>query len=184
MRRRLFALAGLAILVMPIAGRAETLTYDQGGSPLFSITFPDGWFLDTDFVDEAKAAGSYEGGEPEIRILEAMPGDGTKLWFGIWVVPRAKTLEEGLEYMASLDGDLFTDVEASEVVDAELGSMIARTFHGTARRQDEDVEFAVALFEPRAEVIAVALYVGRPQTWEKHQDELAQIVESLEPAGT
>ena len=181
---RCIALAGAVILLTSGSGWAETLTYDHEGESLFSITFPDGWFLDTDFVDEAKAAGSYEGGEPEIRIVEAMPGDGTKLWFGVWVVPRAKTLDEGLEYVASLDGELFTDVEASEAVDGELGDMIATTLHGTARRQGEDVEFAVALFEPRAEVIAVALYVGRPQTWEKHQGDLLRIVGSLERAGT
>jgi len=40
----------------------------------------------------------------------------------------------------------------------------------------------VALFQPRASVIAVALYVGRPQTWEKHQTGLTAMVDSLRPS--
>ena len=48
----------------------------------------------------------------------------------------------------------------------------------------EEVEYAVALFEPQPEVIAVALYVGLPQTWEKHQQELSSIVGSLTRAGS
>jgi hypothetical protein len=70
--------------------------------------------------------------EPEILFFEAMPGDGTKLWFGIWMVPRTTTLDRGLECIASLDGDLFTDVEGSTPADVELGQMPAKIFYGTA----------------------------------------------------
>lgn len=182
-RIRFSLLAVLGLLLLPGLCLAGTLTYSHDGKPLFSITFPDGWIVDTDFVEEAKAAGTYMGGEPDLRIIEAMPGDGSKLWFGAWVAPKATTLEEGLEYIASLDGELFTGVESSEPKGAALGDMAAKTFYGTARREGEEVEFAVALFEPRESVIAVALYVGRPQTWEKHHSELTALVDSIEPAG-
>lgn len=181
--RHLTLLLFLALLVLPSLSRAESLTYRHAGSPLFSITFPDAWYVDTDFEAEAQAAGTDTGEAPGVRIVEAMPGDGTKLWFGIWTVPKATTLQRGLEYVASLDGSLFTNVEASEPQQTSLGGMDARTFYGKARREGEEVEYAVALFEPRAEVIVVALYVGRPQTWEKHQEELSGIVASLAPAG-
>lgn len=60
--------------------------------------------------------------------------------------------------------------------------MVAKTFYGTARREGDDVEFAVALFEPRDEVMVVALYVGRPKTWKAHQDDLEAVVDSIKPA--
>lgn len=173
----------LALIMTPGLAQAEPLTYQHEGEPLFSITFPDGWYVDTDFASDAKAAGTDEGGESEIRILEAMPGDGTKLWFGIWTAPKTTTLERGLEYVASLDGSLFTNVESSEPKQTSLSGMAARTFYGTAKRENEDVEYAVAVFEPQAGVIVVALYVGRPHTWEKHKDGLDGIVASLAPAG-
>lgn len=182
-RLALLVILVTAWLVVPaLAQGEETVVYDHDGRPLFSVTFPDGWLVDTDFVDEARAAGAYDGGEPEIRIVEAMPGDGTKLWFGIWVVPRAATLEEGHAYVASLDGELFTDIVVSEPRETERGGMRARVISGTAKRDDEEVELAVVLFEPRPEVIAVALYVGRPDTWIKHSDELQRIIDSVEPS--
>jgi len=171
------------LVVLPGLSRAETVAYDHGGEPLLSITFPNGWNIDTDYVADAKGAGTYKGGEPEIRIVEAMPEDGTRMWIGIWVAPRTSTLEKGLEYAASLDGSLFTDVEATEPEDATLGGMAAKTFHGSAKRQGEIVEFAMALLEPRDGVIVSVLYVGEPETWSKHEAELTAIVESLRPAG-
>lgn len=158
-------------------------TYDHEGEDLISITYPEGWIIDTEYVADAKAAGTYEGGEPEIRVVEAMPEDGTKLWIGIWTAPRVESLEEGLEYAASLDGSLFTDIEATEPEARQIGGMDARTFRGTAKRQGEDVEFAAALVEPKEGVIVEILYVGVPNTWENHEDELNAIVESIRPAG-
>jgi len=176
-------LAVLALVVLPGLSRADAVIYDHGGEKLLSITFPDGWNIDTDYVADAKGAGTYEGGEPDIRVVEAMPKDGTRLWIGIWVAPRTSTLEKGLDYAASLDGSLFTDVEATEPEDATLGGMAAKKFHGTAKRQGESVEFAMALLEPRDGVIVSVLYVGEPETWSKHEAELTAIVESLRPAG-
>jgi hypothetical protein len=175
--------AVLTVLLCAASGKAEPVTYEHGGEPLFSIAFPEGWFVDNDFVADARAAGTYKGGEPSLRILEAMPGDGTKLWFGIWVAPEKVTdLDKAFDYVSSLDSQLFTQVEFSRPQDTTLGGMPARTFHGLARRLGEPVEFAVALFAPREDVVTVALYVGRPQTWVKHQGVLDAVVESIAPA--
>lgn len=169
----------LVLVILPGLLVAEPYTYEHEGEPLFSITFPDGWYVDTDYMAEAREGG----GDTGLRILEAMPDDGTKLWFGIWVAPEKVTdFESALEYVASLDGDLFTNVEFSRPQDATFNGMAGKTFHGLARRLNEDVEFAVAIFAPREGIFTVALYVGRPQTWGKHQTQLDKVVESIRPA--
>ena len=169
----------LALASVPGLLVAEPYTYEHDGEPLFSITFPEGWYVDTDYMPEAKA----EGPDTGLRILEGMPSDGTKLWFGIWVAPeKVADFESALEYVASLDGDLFTNVEFSKPLDTTFNGMQAKTFYGVARRLNESVEFAVALFEPRENLFTVALYVGRPQTWGKHQAQLDKVVESIKPA--
>ena len=178
-QRRILVAILLALASVPSLAIAEPYIYEHDGEPLFSITFPEGWYVDSDFMPEAKAGGPDTG----LRILEAMPSDGTKLWFGIWVAPEKVTnFETALEYVASLDGDLFTNVEFSRPLDASFNGMPAKTFQGLARRLNEDVEFAVALFEPRENLITVALYVGRPQTWGKHQVQLDKVVDSIKPA--
>ena len=169
----------LALAVMPGLAGAEPYVYKHDGEPLFSITFPGEWYVDTDYMREAKDSGPDTG----LRILEAMPNDGTKLWFGIWVAPEKVTnFDQALEYVGSLDGELFTNVEFSRPRDTSLGGMAAKTFQGLARRLNEDVEFAVAIFEPREGMFTVALYVGRPQTWGKHQAQLDKVVDSIKPA--
>jgi len=182
--RRLATVVLLAVawLGATALAREQKFVYNHEGRPLFSFTLPDRWFLDTDFADEARAAGVDKGTGPEIRIVEAMPGDGTKLWLGAWVVPRASTLDRGLEYVVSLDGELFSDIAVSQPRETEIGGMKARALAGTAKREGEKVELAAVLFEARPGVIAVVLYVGLPDTWSKHRDELQRIVASVQPA--
>jgi hypothetical protein len=175
-------LLAVAWLGATALAREQKFVYNHDGRPLFSFTLPDGWLLDTDYADEARAAGADTSAGPEIRIVEAMPGDGTKLWLGAWVVPRASTLDRGLEYVASLDGELFSDIAVSPPRETTIGGMKAMALAGTAKREGEKVELAAVLFESRPGVIAVVLYVGLPDTWSKHRDELQRIVASVQPA--
>jgi hypothetical protein len=180
-RLALVVLLAVACLGATALAREQKFVYKHEGRPLFSLTLPDGWFLDTDFADEARAAGIDKGTGPEIRIVEAMPDDGTKLWLGAWVVPRASTLDRGLEYVTSLDGELFSDIAISPPRESTIGGMKARALAGTAKREGEKVELAAVLFEARPGVIAVVLYVGLPDTSSKHRDQLQRIVASVQP---
>ena len=171
----------LLLFCLPALVQAQSFVYEREGLGLFVFDMPNDWFVDTDFLDEARAAGTADSGPPKIQIVEAMPMDGSKLWIGFWVVPNVSTLAEGLEYTRSLDQTLLKEVVATTPEARRLGGMPAKTFSGTAVRDSESVEFAVALFEPKPELIAVALYIGRPQTWFRHAEQLEQIRDSLQP---
>jgi hypothetical protein len=180
--KRLALIVGLGLLLTAPA-EAQTLTYEHQGSPLFKITYPAGWLVDLDFQQEAKEAGAYKEGEPlELRIIEARPSDGRHLWVGLWVVPDATDLDQGEAYIASLRQDLFTDVEVSQPTTASLGGMPARLASGNALREGEPVELKIALFEPRAGIVAAALYVGIDEAWQEHRDELDAMAASIRPA--
>lgn len=175
------ALSLVLLTTIAIAADPVTVTYDLDGEDLISIDYPSGWTVDTDYIPEAKAAGTFKDGKAQIRVVEAMPTDGTKLWIGIWTAPGVESFEDGLEYARSLGESLFTDVESTEPESTEIGEMPALTLHGTAKRQDEDVEFAMALLQAKDDLVVSVLYVGRPQTWEEHEDELQTIVDSIRP---
>ena len=165
------------------ASQGQTLIYEHQGSPLFSIEFPEGWLVDLDFEAEAREAGTYrEGEELEIRILEANPGDGAHIWVGLWALPDARTLDEGVTYFTTLNRDLFTDLEVSEPEARELNGMAARILRGTAKRDGEAVELTMALFEARPGTIAAGLYVGAPDAWRTYREELESMLASLAPA--
>jgi hypothetical protein len=180
---RLLTVAALGPLLLAAAAQAQTLTYEHQGKPLFSVTYPAGWLIDLDFQQEAEEAGAYKEGKPlELRIVEARPSDDRHLWVGIWVVPDATDLEQGKAYVASLRQDLFTDLEVSEPTSASLGGMPALLASGSARREGEPVELNVALFEPRAGIVAAALYVGKEDAWRDYRDELDAMATSIRPA--
>jgi hypothetical protein len=177
---RLFIL----LMCLPALAQAQALVYEEAGVPLFAVEFPADWLVDTDFLDEAQAAGAVDAAGPQLRILEAMPADGGKLWLGFWVVPRVSTLAGAVDYMASLDAELFTEVVATRPIELALNGMPAKRSTGTALRNGETVEFAVVFFEPQPRTIAMALYVGKPKAWKTHADALAAIRDSLSPAVT
>lgn len=184
MRRRTILLAVGLAAVLAAGAHAQTLTYDHEGEPLFSITYPSGWLIDLNFRQEAEEAGAIEPGEePALRVVEARPGDDRHLWVGLWVVPDVASLEEAVDYFASLRQELFTDVELSPIEELELGGMPGRGATGTAKREGESVELRIALFQPRAGVVGAALYVGKPDAWRLYRDELEAMAASIRPAG-
>jgi hypothetical protein len=175
----------IAFLIFVVAARVsgQALVYEVEDEPLFAVEFPDGWQVDLDFADEARAAGTYTDSESlAIRIVEASPADGAEIWVGLWAVPGARSLDEGLEYAASLNSDLFTDLEVSPPVAKDLNGMAARVLTATAQRDGQAVELIFALFEPRAGAIAAALYVGAAEIWRSYRPELEPMVASLAPA--
>ena len=179
--RALLLVFPLLVVAAADAG-AQTLIYEHDERPMFSIEVPEGWLVDLDFEDEARAAGGAEGEEPMFRVVEISPRDGSHVWLGVWALPQVATLDEGLVYLASLSGDLFTDLEASEPQSTEFRGMAARTLKGTGVHKGESVELAMALFAPREGSIAAILYVGAPDAWRAHAEELAGMVASLEVA--
>ena len=70
------------LLVCTGFAQAETVIYrSQAGEPVFSVTYPESWTVDADFDKPL----TNEDGKPPPRIVEAMPGDGSRVWLGVWV---------------------------------------------------------------------------------------------------
>lgn len=189
MRSHRIARAGAALialmsaLALPSTAEAQMLIYEHDDDPLFSVEIPEGWTVDLNFDQEAREAGVPEDEKPLFDIVEVSPSDGGHVWLGFWAVPMASTIDEGVAYFESLGGDLFEEKEVLDPEDTKLNGMTARTWKGTGKHQGEDVEFVMALFEPRGGAIAAALYVGARDAWESYREELAAMVASIEPAG-
>lgn len=171
------ALSGAAPLV------GETVEYKRDGKILFTIDYPEGWNVDTDFVAEAKAAGTWGDGGPQIEIVEAMPADGMRAWIGVWIAPPDVTnLEEAAEYGRSLGEFLMADVEAGEVEKGSLNGLDSISVEGVARRDGNEVEFGMAFFQATRNAVGAVLYIGETGAWEEHEDELESIAASVSPA--
>jgi len=173
------AIAAL-VLVSPAFG--ETVEYARDGEVLFSIDYPDGWIIDTDFEAEAKEAGTYQDGGPKIDIVEAMPADDTRAWIGVWIAPEVANLEEAVEYGRSLSEFLLADVEASDPETGTLNGMDKISIEGVARKDGNEVEFGLAFFQASEDAVGAVLYVGETGAWDEHEDELEAIAASIRSA--
>lgn len=158
---------------------AHTFIYNlENGTPVFRVSFPDGWRLDLDFdpPDEGIDA------PPPPRVVEAIPKDGAKLWLGMWAISEIGDIRDAREYFDSLKEFLFSDVETVEIGDEDLNGMPSRFFRGSAKKGNEPVDWAILLFRTGPETVAALMYIGIPEAWRQHADELTAIVDSVSPA--
>ena len=167
----------LGLTGMPSAG-AHTFIYNlTDGTPVFSLDFPDGWRLDLDFDPPAEGIDA----PPPPRVVEAIPKDGAKLWLGTWVVTEITDINDAAEYFGSLEQYILSDVEIDSKSGDDHNGMAARVLKGSAKKDTEPVEWAIALFQPRPEVVAAILYIGVTEARKYRAVELQAIVDSVQP---
>jgi hypothetical protein len=167
----------LAVAVLCTSqAHAHTFIYNlEDGSPVFRVSFPDGWRLDLDFdpPDEGTDA------PPPPRVVEAIPKDGARLWLGMWVITEIQDVKDARGYFESLEQFLFSDVKTEETGDDDLNGMPSRFFRGTAKKKNEPVEWAILLFKTGPETVSALMYIGVPEAWRQHSEELTAIVDSI-----
>lgn len=159
---------------MPSAMADVRVTYETGGTPLFSIAAPDGWVVTT-------GGSAGEGGPP--RILGLNPEDDLSLWVGFLSPAEPKNLDEAEAYVRDLGRSMLSESHVDRVDDNVLGTLPARFYFGRGTRQGAPVEFGVviaALPGPRA---VITVIVGEYDAGEVYGDEIAAILGSLQVAG-
>ena len=166
------------VLLCAGTSHAQTMLYEtDDGRPIFQITYPSGWTLDLDFDKPREEFG----GPPPPRVVEAMPSDGSLLWLGIWIPPEVRNFQEAKVYLDSLEQHILTDVQAGEPRSEQLNGMPAYVIEGTAKKDNDDVNWLMAFFQPVKDVVAAAFYVAVPAAEQKHKKDLDALVASLRP---
>ena len=172
----------LLVFLLSLSGirsaSAHTFIYNlTDGTPVFSVDFPDGWRLDLDFDPPAENIDA----PPPPRIVEAIPKDGAKLWLGTWGVTEITDINDADDYFGSLEQYILSDVVIDSESKDDHNGMLARVLKGSAKKDTEPVEWAVALFQPRPEIMAAILYIGVTEAREYRAAELQAIVDSVQP---
>ncbi len=175
---------GLIFIILIMAGGAAqaqvAITYSTQGKQHFTMTIPDSWRVDVG--SEGNAAEIPEGERARSRLITAMPGDGTSLWFGMWVPADVKNFKEAKEYIDSLGLELLTDVVTKERKFESLNGMEVYYASGTGKKEGEAMDFHAAFVQLSQESVAIAIYIGPNETTVTHGDELKRMFHSLQPA--
>jgi len=162
-----------------VAQAQVSINYSSQGTHHFTMTIADGWQVNVG--SEADPSQVPEGKRPMARLITAMPGDGTPLWFGMWVPADLKKHTEAEEYMDSLGLELLTEVKTKERKFDTLNGMEVYYVSGTGEKEGEPMDFRAAFVQLLEESVAIAIYIGPHETTISRGDELVQMVHSLQP---
>ena len=162
-----------------VAHAKVSINYSSQGTHHFTMTIADSWRVNVGSEEDVSQL--PEGEKPMARLITAMPGDGTPLWFGMWVPPDVKKIQEAKEYMDSLGLELLTEVNTRERKFDTLNDMEVYYVSGIGEKEDEPMDFHAAFVQLSEESVAIAIYIGPHETTISHGDELMQMVHSLQP---
>ncbi len=175
--------SSLMIFILFIAFEAAqaqvSITYSSREKHYFTITIQDNWRVN--IGSEIDLSQITEDKTEPARIISAMPNDGMPLWFGMWVPKELKKIKGAKEYMASLGLNLLTEVVTTERKFDTLNSMETYSVSGTGKKEGETMDFHAVFFQLSPESVAIAIYIGPPDTTSRHGEELLQMIHSIQP---
>lgn len=162
-----------------VAQAQVSINYSSQEVHHFTMTIADSWRVNVG--SEGDSSQVPEGDRPMARLITVMPGDGTPLWFGMWVPPNVQKIKEAKEYMDSLGLELLTEVAVKERKFDTLNDMEVYYVKGTGEKEGESMDFRAAFVQLSEETVAIAIYIGPHEATISHGDQLVQMVHSLQP---
>ncbi len=178
MLKRTISLILLILFIGAEGTQAQvTITYSSAGKHYFSMSIPDDWRVNVG--SERDLQQLPEDPMLSARLISAMPSSGVPLWFGMWVPEDLDKIEGAKEYIASLGLDLLDDVAIADRKHDTLNGMAVTYVSGTGKKDGEIMDFRAGFFQLSPDRVAIAIYIGPPETTSRHGQELMQMIESL-----
>ncbi len=179
MLKKASSLVVLILFFAAVGAQAQvSITYSSAGKQYFSMAIPDDWRVNVG--SDQDLSGNPENKIISARLISAMPNSGVALWFGMWVPDDLQRIEGAKEYVASLGLDLLDDVVIAELKHEILDSMEVQYVSGTGNKEGETMDFRAGFFQISPEHVAIAIYIGPPETTTSHGKDLAGMIQSLQ----
>lgn len=156
-----------------------SITYSSGDIQHFTMNIVDEWRVNVGSEEDLSRITDDE--KLPARLISAMPNDGVPLWFGLWVPDDLVVIEDAEEYMKSLGLDLLTDLLVTDRKLDTLNGMEVYYISGTGKKESETMDFRTVFFQLSPESVAIAIYIGPPETTSSHGTDLVQMTHSLRP---
>jgi len=146
----LFILVFGLLAAMPAA--SQTVAYSLNNTPLFTVRMPDGWRFES----------RPNPRNPATKRISGTASNGL-VWFGVWVVKDAKTVDEAYKYVQTTARTLITDAKETKApYNADFNGMKAKYSEhtGTMKMQDgksQVFDAQVVLFETGSGRVGIAV---------------------------
>ena len=138
------------LAVLPAVG--QTVTYSFNNAPVFTVWMPDGW--------EFKSKPNPR--NPATKRISGVASNGL-VWFGVWIVKDAKTVDEAYKYVQTTARGLIKDAkETKPAAFGQINGMKTKYSEhtGTMKLQDGTSQLFnanVTLFETGTGQVGIAV---------------------------
>ena len=172
----LFILLFCFLAVLPAT--SQTVTYSLNEAPLFTVSMPDGWR----FTSKPNPR------NPATKRISGTAANGL-VWFGVWVVKDAKTLDAAYKYVQATAKTLIKDAkETKPAASREVNGMKARYSEhiGTMKMQDgksQVFDAQVLLFETGSGNVGIAVCMADTEGLKAEKANIDSFFKSIKAAG-
>lgn len=179
MLKKTSSLVVVILFFVAVGAQAQvSITYSSAGKQYFSMAIRDNWRVNVG--SDQDLSGNPENKIVSARLISAMPNSGMPLWFGMWVPDDLQRIEGAKEYMTSLGLDLLADVVITERKHDTVNSMEVNYISGTGEKDGEVMDFRAGFFQISPQHVAIAIYIGPPETTTSHGEDLTWMIQSLQ----
>lgn len=179
MLKKTIHLVVLVLLFFAVGAQAQvSMIYSSAGEQYFSMVIPDDWSVNVGSDQDLSQDPDKKIGPA--RLISAMPNSGVPLWFAMWVPEDLENIENAKEYVSSLGLDLLDSISVTEHMQDTLNSMNVQYVSGTGDKEGEVMDFRAGFFQLSPERVAIAIYIGPPETTMNYKEDLSQMIESLQ----
>jgi hypothetical protein len=174
MKKTLFLLGFLSLLLVASAALAQTeYTYPKD-APVLSMTFPEGWKVELDKSTDQQGISAVSADDAITLYVWPLDEDTVK------DDPKA-AIEEAAKSAGEDIAEWVTDVKFEEPKTADLNGMTFLTMDGTGKAKEDGSATTVMIgfFSPDNKAIFAMLYYGTPDAEKKFEKDLTSIVQSI-----
>lgn len=171
----------MVLILLFFAGGTQAqvaMTYSSAGKQYFSMAIPDDWSVNVGSDKDLSQDPDKKIGPA--RLISAMPNSGVPLWFAMWVPEDLENIESAKEYVSSLGLDLLDNINVTEHMHDTLNSMKVQYVSGTGDKEGEVMDFRAGFFQLSPARVAIAIYIGPPETTISYKGDLSRMIESLQ----
>jgi len=172
--RFLFILVFGLLTVIPAA--SQTVAYSLNDVPLFTVHMPDGWRFES----------KPNPRNPATKRISGTASNGL-VWFGVWVVKDAKTVDAAYKYVQATARALIKDAKetkpaASRAVNGMKAKYSEHT--GTMKMQDgksQMFDAQVLLFETGSGTVGIAVCMADTEGLKAEKVNIDAFFKSIKP---
>ncbi|WP_424928491.1 hypothetical protein [Amaricoccus tamworthensis] len=161
-----------------VSVQAEEFVYETRGANLFSFDVPDGWeVLEGVEVPEAQAA---DGTPLSPKVVSIRPPDEEGvMWTGFWSPVRLSSISGAKSWMERVIPYLLAEPENLYYDRRTVGGKPTRFYSGQGVRDGRDFDYAFAIIQISPDHVAVAAFIGEPDAYDRHEQELIGVLRSI-----